>query len=121
MVKIRLTLSIIKHNQYIIMLPGIFNLIQAHKPSLRARPSGQSPLRLLHLALTPSLVHRQSKFGVHHLKPKLPALFGEGEELDNVVLFDDLEADGSRGPLLVDGDDHAAAGDGESGCDTVTC
>lgn len=43
----------------------------------------------------------------------------EGDELDDVVLFDDLEADAGRGPLFVDGDDHAAAGDGECGCEAV--
>ena len=47
-------------------------------------------------------------------------VFEEGKELDDVVLFDDLEADGGRGPLFVDRDDHAAARDGESGCDAVT-
>jgi hypothetical protein len=39
--------------------------------------------------------------------------------LDDVVLLDDLDADRVRRPLFVDGDDHAAPGDGESGSDTV--
>ena len=43
----------------------------------------------------------------------------EGDELDDVVLFDDLEADAGRGPLFVDRDDHATAGDGECSCEAV--
>jgi hypothetical protein len=39
--------------------------------------------------------------------------------LDDVILFDDLEADLVGGPLLVDGDDHAAAGDGKCCADTT--
>ena len=43
----------------------------------------------------------------------------EGDELDDVVLFNNLEADAGRGPLLVDGNDHAAAGDRECRCEAA--
>ena len=46
-------------------------------------------------------------------------LLEEGEELDDVVLFDDLDADVGCGPLFVDGDDGTATGDLEGGCEAV--
>lgn len=46
-------------------------------------------------------------------------VFEEGEELDDGVLLDDLEADRGGGPVFVDGDHHSAAGDGECGGDAI--
>jgi hypothetical protein len=135
----KLTLSTIKHDENIIMLSGILNLIQANEPPLCARPTRQSALGLLDLALAPAFIDRKSELGVNKLEPKLAALVGllecvgeaelevhgvgvgevfeKGKELDNVVLLDDLQADSCGGPLFVDGNDHAAAGDGEGVCE----
>lgn len=43
----------------------------------------------------------------------------EGDELDNVVLLDDLEANFVGGPLFVDGNDHATARYGECGGESM--
>ena len=123
------------------MLARILNLIQAHKPPLRARPPRNASLRFLHLPLAPALINRQSELGVDQLQPVFPPgvfllervharqpevhgigvreVFEEGEELDDVVLGNDLQADCAGGPLFVDGDDHAPAGDGERGGDSI--
>lgn len=122
------------------MFPRILNLIQTHKRPPNPRPPRQSPLSLLHLTLAPPFLNRQRKLRIYKLQPELAALVGllecvhgaefkvhgvgvrevfeEGEELGDVVLGHDLQADRGGGPLFVDGDYHAPAGDGEGGCDS---
>lgn len=123
------------------MLARILNLIQAHKPPLRARPPRDASLRFLHFPLAPALINRQSEFRVDQLQPVFSPgvlllervhgrkaevhgvgvreVFEEGEELDDVVLGNDLQADRVGGPLFVDRDDHAPPRDGECGGDSI--
>jgi len=117
------------------MLARILNLVQADKFPLDARPAGQSAFLLLHLALASPLLHRKGKLGVHELETELAALvtllksvhgaelkvhgvgvrelLEESEELYDVVLLHDLQADNVGRPLFVDGYYHAAARYGE--------
>lgn len=136
----KLTLCGVEHDQDIVVLAGILDLIKTNKASLDASPARQAALRLLHLALAAALVDRQCELGVHQLDAVLAAavllfecvhareaevhsvsvreVLEEGEQLDYVVLVHNLQADGVGCPLLVDWDYHAAAGDGERACNS---
>lgn len=134
----RLTFRAIEHDQDVVVLARILDLIQADKAPLDANPPCQPPLGLLHLAFSAALVDWEGKFGVDELDAEFAAavfllegvhagkpevhgvgvgeVFEEGQQLNHVVLVDNLQADRVGGPLLVDGDDHAAARDGEGAC-----
>jgi hypothetical protein len=125
-----LTLGTVKHDQDVVVFARILNLVETDESPLGARPARQPPLGLLHLALATSLVDGQREFGIHKLQAVLSALVGflkyvhgtqpevhgvgvrkvfeECEELDDVVLLDDLDADRVGCPLFVDGHNHAA-------------
>ena len=114
------------------MFTRILNLIQTNKPPLRPRPARQSTLSLLNLAFATTFIYGERKFGIDELEAKLATfvrffkrvhgaelevhgvsvrkVFEEGEELDDVVLFDDLDTESVGCPLLVNGDDHSSAG-----------
>jgi hypothetical protein len=136
----RLTLRGIKHDKNIVMLARILNFVETNKSSFGACPACHPTLGLLDLALAASFIYRQRELCVNQLQSKLSTLirllesvgeaelevhgismrevFEEGEKLDDVVLFDDLQTDAVGGPLLVDGHYHTTAGYGEGVCET---
>ena len=121
----KLTLCGVEHDQDIVVLAGILDLIQADESSFGTSPSRQSTFLFAHFTLTPALLHWQGEFTIHHSQRRFTALvrffvgvcdpqleihcigmrevLEKGKELDDVVLLDDLQTDAVGGPLLVDG------------------
>jgi len=115
------------------MFTRILNLVQTNKPPLRPRPACQSTFGLLNLAFATAFIYGECKFCIDELEAKLATfvrffkrvhgaelevhgigvrkVFEEGEQLDDVVLFDDLKTESVGCPLLVNGNDHSSAGD----------
>lgn len=134
-----LTFGAVKRDENIVVLSWVLDLIQANESSLHARPACEPTFLFTHLALAPALFHRESKLAVDEPEGRLAVFVDlleyvlrfeleihrigvgkflkEGKQLDDVVLFHDLDANRVGGPLLVDWDDHTAAGDGEGRCD----
>jgi hypothetical protein len=123
------------------VLAGVFDSIKTDVFSLHAGPATDPAILLLHLALSPSLFNWQRELAVNQFDARFSTLLGrlidvlgfqlevhrvcvgevlkEGEQLDDVVLYDDLDTDRRGSPLLVDGNDHTAARDGECGRDAA--
>jgi hypothetical protein len=134
-----LTFCALKGDEDVIVLSRILNLVQADESPLHSSPAGQPTLLFAHLTLALALFHGQSKLAVDEPEGRLAVLvdlfeyvlrleleihgvgvgkvFEEREQLNDVVLFHDLNADRVGGPLLVDRDDHTAAGNGKGRCD----
>jgi hypothetical protein len=123
------------------VLARVLNSIEADIFPLHAGPATDPAVLFLHLALSPSLFDWQRELAVNQFDARFSAFLGrlidvlgfqlevhsvgvgevleEGEQLDDVVLYDDLDTDRRGSPLFVDGNDHTAARDGERGRDAA--